>query len=100
MSCYFEIMFPFLLRRLKMSFGAGNPGGKYMDTFIPHSHTNDFLTGLYTQRRRSVLKRGGFIFHPALRIPLLKFSKMPFALFVGTSKPFAIFTVSSVSVID
>ena len=41
-----------------------------------------------TQRRRSVVKRGregGFIFHLAIHIPILKFSKIPFALFVGTS---------------
>ena len=30
---------------------------------------------------------GGVTFHAAMRTPLLKFSKMPFALFVGTSKP-------------
>ena len=52
-------------------------------------------------QRRSVFKRGvvggggGLIFQSALRIPLLKFSKLPFALFVGTSNHF---TVSSVSV--
>ena len=28
---------------------------------------------------------GGIMFHSAIRIPLLKFSKMPFALIVGTS---------------
>ena len=28
---------------------------------------------------------GGFIFHLAIHIPILKFSKIPFALFVGTS---------------
>ena len=28
---------------------------------------------------------GGLIFHSAIRIPLLKFFKIPFALFVGTS---------------
>ena len=43
-----------------------------------------------TQRRQSVVKRGregggGFIFHLAIQIPILKFSKIPFALFVGTS---------------
>ena len=41
-----------------------------------------------TQRRQSVVKRGkegGFIFHLAIHIPILKFSKIPFALFVGTS---------------
>ena len=52
-----------------------------------------------TQRRRSVLKRGrgggGVIFHLAIHIPILKFLKILFALFVGT-----IFTVSSASVID
>ena len=40
------------------------------------------------QGRRSVVKRGregGFIFHLAIHIPILKFSKIPFALFVGTS---------------
>ena len=40
------------------------------------------------KRRRSVLKRGvagGLIFHSAIRTPLLKFFKMSFALFVGTS---------------
>ena len=60
---------------------------------------------LQEQRRRSVLKReveggggeGGLIFQSAIRIPLLKFSKLPFALFVGTSNHF---TVSSVSVLD
>ena len=39
---------------------------------------------------------GGLIFHSAIRIPLLKFSKIPFALFVGK----ATFTVSSVSTFD
>ena len=41
-----------------------------------------------TQRRQSVVKRGkegGFIFHLAIHIPILKFSKIPFAFFVGTS---------------
>ena len=38
-----------------------------------------------TQRRQSVVKRGRFIFHLAIHIPILKFSKIPFALFVGTS---------------
>ena len=54
---------------------------------------------LQGQRWRSVLKfgRGGLIFQPATRIPLLKFSKLPFALFVGTSNHF---TVSSVFVLD
>ena len=41
------------------------------------------------QRRRSVLKRGGegwgLIVHSAIRIPLIKFFKIPFALFVSTS---------------
>ena len=41
-------------------------------------------------KRRSVLKRGKggggvVIFYLAIRIPILKFSKIPFALFVGTS---------------
>ena len=31
------------------------------------------------------MREGGLIFHSAL--PLLKFSKMPFALFIGTIKP-------------
>ena len=49
----------------------------------------DFLTPSYTsQRRQSVVKRGGgggegFMFHSAIRIPLLKF--MPLALIIGTS---------------
>ena len=30
---------------------------------------------------------GGVIFHSAMRMLLHKFSQMPFALFVGTSKP-------------
>ena len=50
----------------------------------------DFLTPSYTlQRRQSVVKRGveggGIMFHSAIRIPVLKFSKMPFALIVDTS---------------
>ena len=57
---------------------------------------------LQGQRRRSVLKRGvegggGLIFQSAIRIPLLKFSKLPFTLFVGTNNHY---TVSSVSVLD
>ena len=38
-----------------------------------------------SQRRRSVLKRGGAHLPLSLRIPLLRFSKMSFTLFVGTS---------------
>ena len=49
----------------------------------------DFPTLSYTlQRQESVVKRGvggGVMFHSAIRIPLLKFSKMPLALIVGTS---------------
>ena len=30
---------------------------------------------------------GALIFHSAICMPLLRFSKMPFALFFGTSKP-------------
>ena len=50
----------------------------------------DFLDLSYTlQRQQSVVKRGGVgrgvMFHSAIRIPLLKFSKMPLALIVGTS---------------
>ena len=30
---------------------------------------------------------GGLIFHSAIRMPLLRFSKMPFVLFFSTSKP-------------
>ena len=54
---------------------------------------------LQGKRRRSVLKRGGggAHFQWAIRIPLLKFSKLPFALFVGTSNHY---TVSSVSFLD
>ena len=43
---------------------------------------------VHTQRRRSVSKRGGLIFDSAIHKPLLKFSKMSFASFVGTSKCF------------
>ena len=44
---------------------------------------------------------GALIFQ-LLRIPLLKFSEMPFALFIGTSNLHSVcpFTVSNVSVID
>ena len=56
------------------------------------------------QRRRRVLKRGGVgmggIFHPAIRIPLLKFSKMPLSCSLAEANLFAIITASSVSVID
>ena len=50
----------------------------------------DFPDLSYTlQRQESVVKRGvgggGIMFHSAIRIPLLKFSKMPLALIVGTS---------------
>ena len=52
----------------------------------------DFPDLSYTlQRQQSVVKRGGgggeggVMFHSAIRIPLLKFSKMPLALIVGTS---------------
>ena len=31
---------------------------------------------------------GGLIFHSAMCLPLFKFPNMPFALFIGTSKPF------------
>ena len=45
---------------------------------------------------------GALIFQLAIRIPLLKFSEMPFALFIGTSNLHSVcpFTVSNVSVID
>ena len=44
----------------------------------------------WLQRRWSVLKLGGFTFHSAICIPLLRFCKVPFALFVGTSSVFVI----------
>ena len=47
-------------------------------------------------------ERGALISQLAIRIPLLKFSKMPFALLIGTSNLHSVcpFTVSNVSVID
>ena len=46
----------------------------------------------------NVGQRGAHLPLREIRIPLLRFFKIPFALFFGTSKP--LFTVSSVSVID
>ena len=50
----------------------------------------DFPNLSYTlQRQQSVVKRGvgggGVMFHSAICIPLLKFSKMPLALIIDTS---------------